>query len=286
MQSLVNWNAIQELNSRSLPGGTLSEKDANEMWSRVAKTYDFMAELEKEYTLNQVNAMKLDKEDSVIDIGCGIGRLTVPIAHRVRKVTALDVADKMLEICKINVEKAGLDNVDYKKLDWNATDSNTSIEKHDIAFASRSVGLRDIIKLNNTAIKYAYLLSFTGYPSLRDVQMEMLTGIRGITKRQVNEEQSRMFGYNITFNLLYDLGIDPMVQVVEDGFERTYESKEEAYDDLRQVTVELSDNPDLTDEEERLFQRNVDEYITYTDGKYRFLRNTKTFVIGWKPITL
>ena len=286
MNSLVNWSAIQELNARSLPGGTLSEKGANEMWSRVAKMYDFMAGLERQYTLNQVNAMKLDKEDSVIDIGCGVGRLTVPIAQRVGRVTALDVADKMLEICKVNVEKAGLDNVSYKKLDWNGVNPNTSIEKHHIAFASRSVGLKDIIKLNNTATKYAYLLSFTGYPSLRDVQMEMLTGIRGIKKRQVNEEQSRMFGYNITFNLLYDLGIDPMVQVVEDGFERTYESKEEAYDDLRQVTVELGENADLTDEEENLFQQNVDEYITYIDGKYRFLRNTKTFVIGWKPITL
>ena len=74
-----------------------------------------MSGLEKEYTLRQVESMCLDKDDTVLDIGCGIGRLTIPIAEKVRQVTALDIADKMLELCQENVRNAGLDNVTIKK---------------------------------------------------------------------------------------------------------------------------------------------------------------------------
>ena len=63
--------------------------------------------------------------------------------------------------------------------------------------------------------------------------MEMLTGIQGIQKRKIDPVKERMFGYNVTFNQLYDLGIDPFLKVIEDGFERVYNSKEEAYEDLK-----------------------------------------------------
>lgn len=284
MNGLVNWEAIQKMQNRNMPGGCLDTEQANEMWSRVARMYHFMAGLEREFTLNQVNAMRLDKDDSVIDIGCGIGRLTIPVAQKVNSVTALDVSDKMLDLCRENVRKKGLENVHFVQMDWNVLGSEGPAQHHDIAFASRSVGLKDIVKLNNSATKYAYLLSFAGYPSLRDTQMELLEGIRNIRKRKPDPVQEHMFGYNITFNLLYDLGIDPMIEVVDDGFERLYDSKDTAYEDLRQVTVEFGEDSDLTDKEEERFRQNVDQYLSVENGQVRFLRRTKTFVIGWKPI--
>lgn len=286
MKNLINWDAIHKLSHAGLPGRKHSKEEANAMWSKNAVMYNFMAELEKEYTMNQVHSMIFDKEDSVLDIGCGIGRLTVPVAERVKKVTAVDVADKMLELCKENVKKAGLENVTFKSLDWNEVEVGTNLEKHDIVYASRTVALKDVVKLNNMANKYVYLLSFSQYPSLRDVQMELLEGIRGIEKRKIDAVKGRMFGYNVTFNLLYDLGIDPMVKVVDDGFERYYDSKEEAYNDLRQVAVEFGEDYALTDEEEALFRQNVDKYLSAESEKYRFLRTTKTFIIGWKPANL
>lgn len=287
MNNLVNWQAIHQLNqAASFPGKKLDKEETNKMWSRVSKIYDFMSRLEKKYTLKQVNSLILNESDTVLDVGCGIGRLTVPIAKKVSKVTALDIADEMLHVCKKNVEEAGLENVTIINSDWNEIEIDKDIAKHDVAFSSRSVGLYDIIKLNNVAKKYAYLLSFSQYPTLRDVQMEMLTNINDIKKREVDHVKQRMFGYNVIFNMLYDLGIDPMVKVVEDGFEKFYESKEDAYNDLKYVTVELGDDYELSPEEEEIFQRNIDQYLTFEDGKYRFLRTTKTFIIGWEPIKL
>lgn len=39
---------------------------------------------------------RIERDDVVLDIGCGVGRLTQPIAARARQVTALDVSREML----------------------------------------------------------------------------------------------------------------------------------------------------------------------------------------------
>lgn len=280
MNGLVNWDAI--MRKMNAQGGKVDTATANQNWSRFAPMYNFMASLETEYTQKQVDQMILDENDTVLDVGCGIGRLTIPVAKKVKSVTALDVADGMLDYCQNNVEKAGLTNVNIMNLDWNEVEVGKDIPKHDVVFASRSVGLKDIIKLNNAANKYAFVLSFSEYPSLRDTQLELLEGIVENNQSPVDPTR-RMFGYNVIFNLLYDNGFDPMVKVLDDGFERVYESKESAYDDLGFLTLEHTVGRIITTEEEHIFRKNVDKYLLKeSNGKYRFLRNTKTYVIGWE----
>lgn len=54
---------------------------------------------------------ELPSDGVVVDIGCGVGRLTRPIAHRVRRVIALDVSSEMLvQARELNPD---LDNVDW-----------------------------------------------------------------------------------------------------------------------------------------------------------------------------
>jgi 2-polyprenyl-3-methyl-5-hydroxy-6-metoxy-1,4-benzoquinol methylase len=44
----------------------------------------------------------------VLDIGCGVGRVTVPVAKAGAKVTAFDNSHTMLELCQKNVSEAGV----------------------------------------------------------------------------------------------------------------------------------------------------------------------------------
>ena len=55
--------------------------------------------------------MYLEPEDTVLDIGAGPGRITVPVADKVKGVTALDASKDMQEVLKKNANKAGLSNV-------------------------------------------------------------------------------------------------------------------------------------------------------------------------------
>ena len=48
---------------------------------------------------------------SALDFGCGVGRLTIPLANRVERVVGYDVAPAMLEIARRNAAETGVGNV-------------------------------------------------------------------------------------------------------------------------------------------------------------------------------
>jgi len=50
---------------------------------------------------------------SVLDFGCGAGRLTIPLARRAVRVVACDVSPSVLEHARNNVRDAGLSNVAF-----------------------------------------------------------------------------------------------------------------------------------------------------------------------------
>ncbi len=54
---------------------------------------------------------------SSLDFGCGVGRLTIPLARRAERVTACDIAPTMLVHARANAERAGLRNVTYIESD-------------------------------------------------------------------------------------------------------------------------------------------------------------------------
>lgn len=54
---------------------------------------------------------------SVLDFGCGTGRLTLPLARRAGHVVACDVAPTMLVHARENAERAGLHNISFQPFD-------------------------------------------------------------------------------------------------------------------------------------------------------------------------
>jgi SAM-dependent methyltransferase len=50
---------------------------------------------------------------SVLDFGCGAGRLTIPLARRAVRVVGCDIAPSVLEHARENVREAGLSNVTF-----------------------------------------------------------------------------------------------------------------------------------------------------------------------------
>ena len=67
-------------------------------------------ETDLEYLLSTVGAA-LQPSDDVVDIGCGVGRLSRAIAKRARSVQAIDVSPQMLERAKAH--NGDLDNVTW-----------------------------------------------------------------------------------------------------------------------------------------------------------------------------
>ena len=57
------------------------------------------------------------KHDRVLDFGCGAGRLTIPLARTAEHTTGVDSSDELLAEARLNVEQAGLSNVDFVSTD-------------------------------------------------------------------------------------------------------------------------------------------------------------------------
>lgn len=265
MTEIINWEALFELTRPQMP------KDLG-MWSKFAQQYDGFSKLEMEHTRQQIAMMQLDPGDTALDIGCGPGRITVPVASRVKSVTALDVSPDMLACCQRNATEAGLSNVNCVQMRWEDIVPAESLPVHDVVIASRSPAMQDLTKVNALAGKRVYLLTFAG-SSLKNFHDELMDGVTESPKPPPMP-RGTVFGPAMTFNRLYAMGIDANLQYVKDGFTRWYPSREAAYEDLQWL--------DVPEDKQARFRENVNRFIFPEKNGFRLLKETRTVIIWWE----
>ena len=232
MKNLINWEEFQTLNRP--PMGPMSKMDAPQR-KNFADFYNKVAAMEKLHTLNQVNALPLLPSDTLLDMGCGPGRLSVPLAERVKSVTSLDVSEDVLKYCKMNADAAGLTNLTTKQLDFEKAVAGENVEKHDVVICSRSVGLWNLRKLSSFANRITAIVSFANAPAIPHLLANIFNGTTAENGQRPSlpaHMSDRRLNYNVLFNIAYDLGYEPNIKVVNDGFTKDYASKEEAYEDI------------------------------------------------------
>lgn len=272
MPNLINYQALHQLKYALLAQNAPSNGGAN--WDNIAHMYNEMTKMEKNSTAYALSFLPITKKDSVVDIGCGPGRLSVPLAQMAKSVTSVDAFGKMLEFTKANAKKAGLTNIKFIQKSWTDEDALKLIGKHDIAIASRSVGLGDIEKLNKIAKKYAVLMCFFE-GSLRKIAQNFLVGVKEQKMPpQPFKQDERMLGYNITFNLLYDMGANPNIKIITDIYEKDFESRAQAYEFFRFLG-------EIPKDKEKIYRANVDKYIFKTKKGFRFEEKARSYVMWW-----
>ena len=98
------WNQRAEENAFFFVDNQLDYRNprADEFWTRGEKEFDDM--------LDAV-AARIEPDDDVVDIGCGVGRLTRVISRRAASVRAIDVSPRMLELAREH--NGSLENVTW-----------------------------------------------------------------------------------------------------------------------------------------------------------------------------
>src|SRR5512133_3709761 len=137
MEKVTDWAALwRELVLGS--GGNGSREgarvDSEEVWKRKSRSLDAHAKRKatgpdpiRDFVLSRV-----DSDTTVLDIGAGTGKWAVPLAPRVRHVTALDPSPSMLAVLRENVAEEGLENVRIVRGSWPETEA----EPHDVTICS------------------------------------------------------------------------------------------------------------------------------------------------------
>lgn len=271
MKPLIDWDVLMELSRPPMP--PRRETGPGNMWDDNADMYRQMAAMEAEYTEHMLSLLPVTKADTVLDVGCGPGRITVPMARRAASVTAIDAAEKMLAHCRANVAAAGLTNVDARFLDWKEAVAGENLERHDIVIASRSVGLYDLKKLTSFAKKYVVTSCWANGPSIPELLDQLFAGTSDRPPMLMRED--RRLGYNIAFNVAYDLGYDPNLHLVPDGFRRVFPNQAAAYEELSALRP-------LDRDKWGRFTENVDRFLTETDNGVVFEMKTRTYLMWWE----
>ncbi|MCK5684138.1 methyltransferase domain-containing protein [bacterium] len=157
------------------------------------------------------NTSGLKSKDTILDLGCGTGILTLPLAKMVKKVTALDISNEMLKIMSTHMKKREISNIDIINERWMDAKENLSI--HDIVISHRSLGVsahtneeipeykKCLNKMNRFARKFVFIF----FPAFR---LPVEKGFYKCFHDFDYMEQEGSIGI-ATFNLLYSLGYAP-----------------------------------------------------------------------------
>ena len=246
------------------------KEDRGKDWDKAAASFHKRAKKDDYHDL-LFSKLILDENDSVLDLGCGEGSITLPLAKTVRKVTGVDSSTKMLELLNQRAEEQGIDNVEtiLKPLEDITYDE---VGPHDVVLASRS--LNGIIPIKETletidkiANKYVFITLF-GPENWK---------IEGNFNEYIGRENKHFPGHNYLFNILFNMGIYANVERLDIKAYREYDNIEEAMDNGK-FRLDL-----LNDEEKDKLREYLEKILTKNPetGKLYNKKDKADWILIW-----
>lgn len=117
-------------------GGGARRFRNREFWDKRASSFAGYAGLTR-YAEEFLRLTTVDPEWTAFDMGCGAGTLALPLAAKVKKVTAVDFSNNMLAILRRRCEEEGVRNVTTILGGWEDDWGALGIGEHDIAIVAR-----------------------------------------------------------------------------------------------------------------------------------------------------
>ena len=170
------------------------------------------------YNEQFLKLLDLSDINSALDVGCGVGNLSLKLAKNVKEINSLDYSPVMLKILQENAKQRDIQNINTINKSW--YDSWDEVPACDLVIASRSMEVKNmkeaLLKLNSKANK-KIVISYKKGGSF--VSEEILDALQ--------REVIRKPDYIYIVNILYSLGISASVNFIQsEGRSTIYTSKE------------------------------------------------------------
>ena len=244
------------------------EGKVNKDWDKAAPGF-FKRTHKEDYQDALFNMLILDEDDVVLDVGCGEGSVTIPIAKRVKKVIGLDSSPKMLEYLEKRANDNNIDNIEtiLKPIEEISYDEIGDV---DVVVCSRSLNgiipIRKVLsELNRIANKYVFITIFG--PENKKIE-------KGFDK-ELGIKTEDFPDYNYFFNILFNMGIYANIERFDLNNYREYESIDEAMDNGK-FRLDL-----YSAKEKELLRKYLERILTYENGKYFNVKDKADWIMVW-----
>ncbi|MGM0653466.1 MAG: class I SAM-dependent methyltransferase [Bacillota bacterium] len=258
-----------------------SSSEMIEYWNHFASKYDQVhSPLKNNPRVEEViNILQqegfITPRAKVLDIGCGPGNYSIPLAELCSSITALDGAVEMCRQLKNNTGHLGIQNIKVLNKLWEEIDlkQENMVKKYDLVFASMTEAVSDYASLNAmiNASKENCCLVFWAAAGINKARTELW-------QRIFNEPDPgfSMSSVIYPFNLLYSLGYYPAIRFINTEWSNE-ETVDEAVESLSQMFwlyIDINTKVENT----------ITQYVKENAVNGTFMRKTEATlgIVTWK----
>ena len=212
---------------------------------------------------------RLEPGHTVLDIGAGTGRFTIPMARAAGRVTAVEPSPSMAAFLQENAAAEGLPNIDLTMAGWD----NAEVAVHDIALCAHAMySSPDLVsfvrKMERSARSTCFLL----------MRVPSHDGIMAHLSRHTYGQPHDSPNFVVGYNVLYEMGI--YANVLMDPLIRTWadDTPDEALERARRH-LRLGESTAHDD----TIRSTLAQRLTFRDGLYHWPDGMRTALVSWEP---
>jgi SAM-dependent methyltransferase len=208
-------------------------------------------------------------EDTVLDIGAGTGRWSIPIARTAKSVTALEPSAAMQDVLRENIDAAHIHNIRIVSSSW----QESAVESHDIIVCAHAMYSSPdfssfIRKMEQWAEKTCYLA----------LRVPPQDGIIGELSFSIYGRYHDSPNAIIAYNALYSMGIYVNVFMGNSMFCWENRSIDEAFDRAkRHLHLESSAAYD------KLIRETLVRRLNVSNESYVWPDGMRSALLWWTP---
>jgi len=212
---------------------------------------------------------EVDDETTVLDVGAGSGRWTIPLAKTAKTVTAVEPSSAMVDNLHRNIASAKLNNIQITQSSW----EDAIVEPHDIAVCAHAMyaspDLASFVrKIERYTIRTCYLA--IRLPPFDGIIGELSLGIYGRHHDSPNAI--------IAYNALYSIGIYANMLVESDIYRWTDNTFKEAFARAkRHLRLQSSNTYDT------LIRDTLAKRLSLSDNCYVWPDGMHSVLLWWSP---
>ena len=251
---------------------TGSQKHSHDLEFWEKRSSSFADHAGKSYYPNEfLKLMNLAPDWTVLDMGCGGGALAVPLAAKVKKVTAVDFSQNMLAIVGNICRERNITNIETIHGEWDSDWAALGIGKYDISISSRSLRAENsapyIQKLINAARRQVFISAPEGNGPLDTKLLEF-----------AGRDTSPKADYRQLMDVLKGMGISADLSFIEESHTDCWRTLEEAVEG--QKWMFFGTTPDEEKKIRLYFERN----LIQKDGMVQlpYERTCRWAVMRWR----